>query len=121
MSASTAWRVPSPAEIPGLSYDALVEHLRLSKVNVGHYQSVASALQEELAKRSPTNAYRCTKCGHTEYQVGAIRTARSGWSSFFGVETAQYHAIICAHCKYTEFYQGKVPPGQQALDFLFGS
>ena len=121
MSESTSWRVPTLEEVPGLSHDSLIEHLRLSKVNVGHYQFVSSALQAELAKRSPTSAYKCMKCGHSEYEVGSIRTARSGWSSFFGVETAQFHAVICAHCKYTEFYQGRVPPGQQALDFLFGS
>jgi len=121
MNAPNTWQVPTLEEIPDLSHDALVEHLRLSKVNVGHYQHVSSALQEELERRSPVRSYKCAKCGHAKFELGTIRTARSGWSSFFGVETAQYHAVICAYCKYTEFYQGRVPPGQQAIDFLFGS
>lgn len=35
-------------DIPGLSYSELVEHIRLAKVNPGHYVDLHQALNDEL-------------------------------------------------------------------------
>ncbi|PKO68968.1 MAG: hypothetical protein CVU22_06115 [Betaproteobacteria bacterium HGW-Betaproteobacteria-16] len=116
-----SWAVPAVADIPALTHDQLAEHWRLAQVNRAHYAPVAQALEDELAARSPTAQYCCMKCGHTHFQINQIRATRSWLSSFFGVESAQYKAVICARCKFTEFYQETVPLGQQALDAVFGS
>ena len=109
-----------PANVQDLTHDELSEHLRLAKVNRAHYAHVVDTLEKEWANRSPTSNYRCMKCGHGRYQLNQIRTARSGLSAFFGVETAQYQAVVCSRCKFTEFYQGSVPLSQQVLDAVFG-
>jgi uncharacterized protein len=120
MPSNDTWSVPACESIPALTHDQLSEHLRLAAVNVGHYQEVREALEEELQARSPTSSYKCMKCGHDKYELNQIRATRSWLSSFFSVESAQYKAVICARCKFTEFYQGTVPLGQQALDIVFG-
>lgn len=111
---------PKPEDVPSLSYFELVEHLRLSKVNPGHYLEVTLALERELSARSPTANYKCTKCGHTAYDIQESRTSRSLLGSVFGVESAKYTAVVCQRCSYTEFYNGRVSPEEQALDFLVG-
>ena len=108
-------------QIEALTHRELAEHLRLAKVNPGHYQSVGQLLQQEADRRSPTKTYRCAKCGHGKFELNQIRTARSGLSSFFNVQSAKYIAVVCERCAYTEFYQGQVSAGQQAIDFVFGS
>ncbi|WP_041388556.1 zinc ribbon domain-containing protein [Polaromonas sp. JS666] len=115
-----SWSVPDAEAIPRLSHSELSEHLRLSKVNPGHYLHVTPLLEKELESRSPTAKYRCMKCGNGEFEVQAIRTARSLLGSVFGVESAKYTAVICRRCSFTEFYNGRVPPGEQALDFVLG-
>jgi predicted nucleic-acid-binding Zn-ribbon protein len=120
MTFSAALGIPPHTSISSLTHDQLSEHIRLAKVNPGHYQAVSEELERELSSRSPTATYKCMKCGHEKYEVNQIRTTRTWLSSLFGVESAQYNAIICARCKFTEFYQGTVPFGQQALDVVFG-
>ena len=120
MPSKNTWSVPSRELIPSLTHDQLSEHLRLADVNVGHYQGIRDALEKELDSRSPTANYRCMKCGHEKYELNQIRATRSWLSSFFSVESAQYKAVVCARCKFTEFYQGTVPLGEQALDIVFG-
>ncbi len=120
MHKEDTWSVPSLDAIPALTHDQLSEHLRLASVNIGHYREIHEALKTELLARSPTSSYQCMKCGHTRYELNQIRASRTWLSSFFGVETAQYKAVVCARCKFTEFYQGTVPLGQQAMDAVFG-
>ena len=119
MNKST-WVVPTISEIPLLTHDQLTEHLRLAKVNADHYKHILQELERDLNARSSTQNYRCMKCSHNAFEVNQIRATRSLLSSFFGVESAQYKAIICKRCKFTEFYEGTVPLEQQALDAVFG-
>ena len=116
-----SWSVPKLDEVAALTHDQLAEHLRLSRVNAGHYLHVREGLEAELLSRSPTKNYRCMKCGHDAFERNQIRAPRSWLSSLFGVETAQYNAVVCVRCKFTEFYQGTVPLEQQALDIVFGN
>ena len=118
MTEVTKFEVPTSDEIPTLTFDQLTEHLRLSRVNIGHYQEVREQLLSELASRSATVNYKCMKCQHSVFEISELRASQSGLSSIFNVETARYQAVVCVRCKFTEFYQGSVPIGQQALDFL---
>ncbi len=111
---------PKPEDVASLSYFELMEHLRLSKVNPGHYLEIATFLEQELAARSPAANYKCAKCGHTAFEVEESRTSRSLLGSMFGVDSAKYTAIVCRRCSFTEFYSGRVSAGEQALDFLVG-
>jgi predicted nucleic-acid-binding Zn-ribbon protein len=111
---------PTADEIPSLSFDELVEHKRLSRVNLELYLGIVENIDRELLARSPTANYKCMKCGNSKYEEHRLRAAQGGLGSFFGVESAQYTVVVCARCKFSEFYQGTVPIGQQALDFVFG-
>lgn len=115
-----SWSVPDAEAIPRLSYSELSEHLRLSKVNPRHYLHLTPLLAQELESRSPTANYKCMKCANGEFEVHAIRTARSLLGSVFGVDSAKYTAVVCRRCSFTEFYNGRVSPGEQALDFVLG-
>ena len=108
-------------DIPKLSYDQLLEHIRLAKANVEEYSGLRDALKEELETRSPTINYRCFKCGHTEHEEHQIRVAQGFWSAFFDLESGRYRAVVCSRCKFTEFYQGETSIGQQVIDFMFGN
>ena len=121
MSSPDTWSVPELASIPNLTYDELAEHIRLARVNPGHYHEVWEFLKTELENRSPLKYYKCMKCAHTVYEQTQIRAPQGSLSSFFGVETAEYKAVVCARCKFTEFYEGSVPVGEQALNALFGN
>jgi len=114
-------QAPTPEEIPSLPYHDLVEHLRLSRVNPGHYLEAAPLLRKELAARSPTANYRCMKCGHTKYHQYESRAARSLLGSVFDVESTKFTCVACSRCSFTEFYSGIVSAEEQALDFLLGS
>lgn len=111
---------PKPEDVSSLSYFELVEHLRLSKVNPGHYLEVTLLLERELAERSPTANYKCVKCGHAAYELQESRTSRSFLGSLFGVDSAKYTAVVCRRCSYTEFYNGHISLEEQAMEFLVG-
>lgn len=109
------------SDIPSLTHDELTEHLRLARVNPGHYQHSVAALEQELAARSPTVKYRCFKCGHERHQLHELRAAQSFWSAFFNLQSARYSAVVCQRCKFAEFYHGDTPVGQQVADVLLGN
>lgn len=108
------------ADIEKLSFDDLIEHIRLSKVNSDEYAGLVSALESELQKRQPTHNYKCTKCGHEKLEIHELRTTGGFWSAFLGVETYKYRAVVCSRCKFTELYQGYNGNGAQVVDLLFG-
>lgn len=113
--------LPTRDDIPSLSHRELTEHLRLARVNPGPYAELREALECEQAARSPGTNYCCPKCGHDSFERSEIRTARSPLSSLFNVQSARYTAVVCSRCAFTEFYQGQVSAGAQALDLILGS
>lgn len=117
---TSKFQPPSVDQIPGLTHDQLTEHVRLARVNVGHYQDVLPHLRAELELRMPERNYRCMKCGHQAFEAREIRAAVGSVSSFFGIEPARYRALVCQRCKYAELYHGDTQLAQQVLDFLFG-
>jgi len=108
-------------EIPKLSYSELMEHVRLSPINSDEYVGLLDSLKKEIESRDPTNNYKCNKCSHEQYSIKQFRASSGFLSSFFGVQTAKYSGLVCERCAYTEFYHGVVSPGEQAMDFIFGS
>lgn len=107
-------------EIPGLTYDQLLEHIRLARVNSEEYSGLHDALKDELEKREPTKNYKCFKCDHTEFEEHQIRVAQGFWSAFFNMQSGRYRAVVCARCKFAEFYQGDASIGQQVADLMLG-
>jgi predicted nucleic-acid-binding Zn-ribbon protein len=108
-------------EIPNLSYAELMEHVRLSPIKSDEYVGLLDSLKEEVEKRNPTKNYKCFKCGHEHHYLQQFRASSGFFSSFFGVQTVKYIGVVCKRCAYTEFYHGEVSPGEQAIDFVFGS
>lgn len=107
-------------EIAALTHRELREHLRLAKVNPGHYVAVSERLESEAERRSPVREYRCLKCGHDACEVNELRAAASFLTAFLSVDDAKYTAVVCKRCAFSEFYQGDVSGGQVAVDLVFG-
>lgn len=107
-------------DIANLTYDELIEHIRLSKVNSDEYEGLFQTMKNELMLREPTINYSCFKCSHEKFEVRQFRASGGGLSAFFDIQSEKYRVICCQRCKYSELYHGTVSPGQQTLDFLFG-
>lgn len=111
----------APEDIPTLSYEELLRHLRLAKANAEEYSGLVSGLNEELLRRNPTNRYKCMKCGHEKYELHQFRAASGFWSAMFDLQSARYEVVTCARCKFSELYQGETGVGQQVADFMLGN
>ncbi len=107
-------------EIPNLSFEQLIEHIRLSKVNAAEYIGLSDLLKKEIKLREPTLDYVCKNCSHQEFEEHQLRATGGFISSLFDLQTEKYRVICCARCKYSELYQGVTGAGQVALDFIFG-
>jgi len=108
-------------EIRSLSYEDLIEHIRLSKVRSDDYINTCLALREELEARDPTKDYECKQCDSNEFFVQQISGTGGFGSSFFDVQNVKFKGVICSRCTYTEFYKDEVHFGQQIVDFMLGS
>jgi predicted nucleic-acid-binding Zn-ribbon protein len=106
--------------IPQLTFIELEEHLRLARVNPGHYEKLLAPLLAERALRSPIPRFKCAKCSHESCFTSEIRGTRSFLSSIFDVQSARYFTVVCARCSFSEFYQSRVSTEAQAIDFLIG-
>ncbi|MBO07197.1 MAG: zinc ribbon domain-containing protein [Acidobacteria bacterium] len=49
--------------------------------------------------------YTCPKCNQDQYETGEIRVAGGFWSKIFDVQSRKFTTVICARCRYTEFFQ----------------
>ncbi|MBL4660387.1 MAG: hypothetical protein JKY19_08525 [Alcanivoracaceae bacterium] len=86
-------------QIPDLSYDELINHLRLSKVNSDEYIGLVILMKNELEDREPTINYSCKNCKHTKFDEQQLRSARGGFTAIFDIQTGLYQSIICQRCK----------------------
>ncbi len=107
-------------DIPKLTLDQLVEHIRMSKINSDEYTGLVKALDIELELREPTVNYKCKHCSHTEYEEHQLRASGGFFSAMFDIQTEKYRVITCKRCKFSEMYQGVVGAGQFAADILLG-
>ena len=108
-------------EINSLSYEDLVEHIRLSKVRSDEYKDICLALRDELEARDPTKNFECKKCGNKEFFIQEIQGSGGFGGSFLGVQNIKFKGVVCSRCTYTDFYKGDIHIGQQIIDFMFGS
>ncbi len=108
-------------EIPKLTFDQLIEHIRLSKVNAAEYVGLSNLLKKEIKLREPTLDYVCKNCSNEEFEEHQLRATGGFFSSILDLQTEKYRVISCARCKYSELYQGTTDAGQVAIDFLLGN
>lgn len=111
---------PTIEQIPTLSYEELVEQLRLSRINGADYRDISRALNAEMRLRTPSSQYRCFKCGHTSCELIQVRTSGGFFSAAFNLQNQRFTAAVCVRCKFTEFYHGKASGFQQVADVLIG-
>jgi len=71
------------AEIPDLTFDELVRHLRYSKITPDEYTGLLTSLKEELASREPTIDYKCKNCGNTHYEEHQVKSIWRWFQCFF--------------------------------------
>lgn len=62
--------------------------------------------------------YTCPKCSAREYDIAEMRAAGGFWSKIFDVQGQRYSAVICARCKYTEFYKADTSMLGNVFDFF---
>ncbi|MCQ8895221.1 zinc ribbon domain-containing protein [Limnobacter humi] len=110
----------TPDDIPNLPFEDLLRHVQLAALSPGDYAGLHKTLKEELQKRQQGSQYTCMKCGCHAYQEHQIRVTQGFWSSWFDVQSGRYNALVCARCKFTEFYMGKVSMLHKTLDFFMG-
>lgn len=108
-------------EIPNLTYDELLNHLRLSKVNSDEYVGgLVQLMKNELELREPTINYKCKNCGYTNFSEQQLRSSSGGFTAIFDVNNPFYRSISCQKCRYVELFEGKVSNTQIVLDTIFG-
>lgn len=110
--------VPTPEQIPSLTYDHLARHAQLAKDNISGYAHLRDALKAEIESRTPERNYACKSCGHKHFDSMELRASGGALSSIAGLETNVFRALVCQRCKFTELYQGSASGMQLALDFL---
>lgn len=107
-------------EIEALSYDELIEHVRLSKVRSDEYIGLISLMKEEIKKREPTIDYQCPHCQNKSYTEYQTRISGGRMSSIFDVGNIKLRMVVCQRCNRSELYKGKVGMAEQLVDFLVG-
>ncbi|MGK0443330.1 MAG: putative nucleic-acid-binding Zn-ribbon protein [Bermanella sp.] len=66
---------------------------------------------------SPVKTFRCSKCHHTQFKTGLIRSAGGTVSASIEIETEQFTYMSCSHCGFTEFYNRKLSLADRFIDF----
>ncbi|MFQ5740639.1 MAG: zinc ribbon domain-containing protein [Acidobacteriota bacterium] len=62
--------------------------------------------------------FRCTKCGHADYEVGEFRAAGGFWSKIFDIQGRRFTTVICRQCRFTEIYQADSSTLGNIFDFF---
>lgn len=74
--------------------------------------------EAEIARRDPRKDWKCLRCDHGIFHEKEIRVSGGLASSWLGVETERFHAIVCNYCGKTEFYSVLMSGAAKAMDFL---
>lgn len=64
--------------------------------------------------------YECPKCGSRTCEVGEIRTTGSYLTKIFNIQNKRFTSVICAKCRYSEFYSMPSSKIGNVIDFLAG-
>jgi len=64
--------------------------------------------------------YVCPKCGSHQYEIDEIRTTGGVISKLLDVQNKKFSAVVCAKCKYTEFYKAKSSMLGNIFDLFIG-
>ncbi|NOZ13193.1 MAG: GTP-binding protein [Acidobacteria bacterium] len=63
-------------------------------------------------------AWKCTKCGNTEFETDVMRATGGRFAKIFDVQNRKFTTITCTRCRYTEFYRGETSTLGNILDFF---
>lgn len=64
--------------------------------------------------------FKCTKCQHTQYKTGEIRTTGGTLSKIFDVQNEKFKYVSCERCGFTEFYKADTSALSNIFDFFTG-
>ncbi|MEJ2534809.1 MAG: zinc ribbon domain-containing protein [Gammaproteobacteria bacterium] len=62
--------------------------------------------------------WRCTKCGHRDFDADQLRATGGILSKIFDVQNKRFTTVSCERCSYTEFYRTKSSALGSVLDFF---
>ncbi|MFQ5771321.1 MAG: zinc ribbon domain-containing protein [bacterium] len=49
--------------------------------------------------------YTCSKCAHTQYEVGEFRATGGFWTKIFDIQSRRFTTVTCTRCRYTDIYK----------------
>ncbi len=64
--------------------------------------------------------YTCPKCASTHGSASAIRVTEGLLSALMNWQSAEYTAVTCTRCSFTEFYRCKLDQIDKIADLIFG-
>jgi predicted nucleic-acid-binding Zn-ribbon protein len=89
-------------------------------VNKDKYPEQLEKIKLEIAKRQGA-AYQCPKCGGNAYETSSFLTHTNVMASAMNAGSAQFRAITCLSCGFTEIYKVHQSIPEQMVKFLFSS
>ena len=106
-------------QIPTLTLDELINHLRLSEVNSDEYIGLVPLMKHELGLREPTYNYACKNCGHDEFKESTLYSSYGSFWTVFESNPKRYRSIACKRCAFVEFYASDKSNTEVVLGILF--
>jgi len=79
---------------------------------------LAARADAEIARRDPRRNWKCLRCHHEIFHEKQVRVSGGLASSWLGIETEKFHAIICNYCGKTELFSVLMSGSSKAVDFL---
>ena len=55
----------------------------------------------------PLYEYKCSECGHDEFDDKKISVSGTGLSKMFDIQSNEFTAVSCKKCGFTKFFKGK--------------
>ena len=70
------------------------------------------------ARSMNTLNFRCTKCGHTQYETGKFMATGGFFTKIFDIQNKKFTTVTCKQCRYTEIYQADSHLLENIFDFF---
>jgi len=77
-------------------------------------------VQHGAAQHNALTGYSCTKCGSREASMSAVRATESLFGALLNWQSAEFTAVTCGRCSFTEFYRCTPDQLGKLVDLIFG-
>ena len=77
-----------------------------------------TAMRNQAKGKSMERGYQCPKCGHGAFKTSEMRATGGFLTKLFDIQSKKFTTVICAYCKYTEFYAADSSTLGNIFDFM---